>query len=147
MRKFALAFLLLFSALSFQSQPADANGATVVFLKVRFQDYFITSAIRDKSFNTSKLFNVLESSVDDLFVARIDPYLYSWVTYYTTQGNDVELSFSGYENVIFRYYPSIRAIIGVTSTEEIIVLLPASVAAPAPEESTYSSSAQKIKID
>lgn len=123
MKKYALAFLILFSAFSVPSQPAEANGATVVFLKVRFQDYLIKSAIRDKAFNTTKLFNILESSADDLFVARIDPFLYRWVTYYTTQGSDVELGFAGFESVVFRYYPSVRAIIGVASTDEIIVLL------------------------
>ncbi len=124
MKKFALAFLLLFSALSFQTDRADANGATVVFLQVRYADYLITSAVRDKAFNTSKLFNVLESSSDNLYVARIDPFIHNWVVYYTAAGNDVSLTFQGYEEVIFRYYPSVRAIIGVASNQEILVLLP-----------------------
>lgn len=149
MKKYALAFLMLFSALSIQSNRAEANGATVVFLQVRFQDYLITSAIRDKAFNTSKLFNILESSADDLFVARLDPFLYRWVTYYTTLGNDVELGFAGYEDVVFRYYPSVRSIIGVTTSEEIIVLLPelTEETYQKPVKTTNSSKPDKFKQD
>ena len=149
MKKFALAFLILFSALSIQSNRADANGATVVFLQVRFQDYLITSAIRDKAFNTSKLFNILESSADDLFVARLDPFLFRWVTYYSTLGNDVELGFAGFEDVVFRYYPSVRAIIGVASTDEIIVLLPelAEGSDEKPVKAKDSGKIEKLKRD
>ncbi len=124
MKKFALAFLLLFSALSFQTDRADANGATVVFLQVRYADYMITSAVRDKGFNTSKLYNVLESSSDNLYVARIDPFIHNWATYYTAAGDDVVIPFQGYEKVVFRYYPSVRAIIGVASNQDVLVLLP-----------------------
>jgi hypothetical protein len=123
MIKSLLAFLLLFSALSYPSDRADANGATVVFLQVRASDYLITAASYDKSFTTSKLFDVFESSTDGLLIARIDPFLYRWITYYTSAGDDVSLKFQGYEEVVFRYYPSVRAILGVTSSDEVIVLL------------------------
>ncbi len=124
MKKFALALLMIFGAMSLQSNRAAANGATVVFLQVRLQDYFLTAAIRDKQFNTSPLFDVLESSADSLYVARLDPYIYRWASYYAAQGNDVALEFDGYESVTFRYYPSVRAILGVGENNEIIVLLP-----------------------
>lgn len=124
MKKFALALTLLLSALSFNSQPAKANGATVVFKQIRFSEYFITPAVRDNAFNTSKLFNVLESSANDLYVARLDPVLYRWVSYYASQGDDVVLPFAGFEEITFRYFASWRSIIGVTADEEVLVLLP-----------------------
>ncbi|RYZ81327.1 MAG: hypothetical protein EOP04_24200, partial [Proteobacteria bacterium] len=124
MKKFALAFLMLFGALSFQGNRADANGATVVFLPVLLQEYKIKVAISDKLFQSSKLFNIFESSSDDLYVARLNTNLYRWVSYYALQGNDVQLGFTGYQDVVFRYYPSVRAIIGVTETGEIFILYP-----------------------
>lgn len=124
MKKFALILSLLISALTIGSQPLSANGAVIIFKPIHFSDFFIQPAIHDTQFNTSNLYNVFESSADDLYVARLDPFLYRWVQYYIDQGDDVLLPFSGYGEVTFHYYKSIRAIMGITANDEIIILLP-----------------------
>lgn len=139
MKKLILAILFLCGTFTVQSETAKASGATVVFLQVRFQDYIMTSAIRDKVFNSSKLYNVLESSERGLYVSRVDPYIYRLTAYYTSLGYDVELGFEKDESVTFHYYSVFNAIIGVTADEDIIVLLPLPQSATRPERSTSST--------
>ena len=124
MKKFILACLFLCGSFAVPNEPARASGATVVFLKVRLQDYFMTSAVRDTVFNSTKLFNVLELSQRGVYVSRVNPFIYRTVSYYTALGYDVALGFENDPDVTFRYIASYRAIIGVTSNEDIVVLLP-----------------------
>lgn len=143
MKKLALAFLILFGAISVQSDKAEANGATVVFLKVRYKDYFMTTAIRDKVFNSSYLYNHLESTTYDLFVARVDPYVYRTAMYYTAiRGDYVVIPFERSQSVKFKYYEVFDAMIGVTEDDQIIVLLPFTQQSPSPNFETPSTSVQ-----
>ena len=142
MKKFILAILFFCGAFTVQSEPTKASGATVVFLQVRFPDYSMTSAIRDKIFNSSELFNVLESSQRGLYVSRVSPDVYRLVSYYTSLGYDFELRFEKDQNVTFRYYPQLKAIIGVTEDQEIIVLLPITPSTVRPQDGTKPSAVQ-----
>jgi hypothetical protein len=143
MKKLALAFLILFGAISVQSDKAEANGATVVFLKVRYQDYFMTTAIRDKVFNSSYLYNHLEASSYELFVARVDPFVYSSAMYYTAiRGDYVVIPFERSQSVKFKYYELFDAMIGVTEDEQIIVLLPFTQQSPTTNYETSTPSLQ-----
>ncbi|RYZ54234.1 MAG: hypothetical protein EOP07_16340 [Proteobacteria bacterium] len=122
--------LLLLSAL-FQGKTADASGSNTVFFPVRFNDYIFMPAIQDVAFNNTTLYNYLESAeASKILVSRVSTYLYRSTYYYTYWGYDVELGFADYETVTFRYYASLGAILGKTSKNEIVVLLPPVVTRP-----------------
>ncbi|MBC7660917.1 MAG: hypothetical protein H7249_14570 [Chitinophagaceae bacterium] len=124
MKKLILALLVLCGVMTVNTEKAHANGAVVVFLQVRSEEYFLTSAIRDKMFNNSSLFEVLESSANTLMVARIDLSIYRWVAYCAANNYDVALGFGQYGKIIFHYYPTLKAFIGFDSNNDTVVLLP-----------------------
>ena len=123
MKRLLLTFLLLCSFVP--SNHASASGSNTVFLPVRFGDYIVTSAIHDTSFNSSKLFNSFESAQrNTMLVSRVSAYIYRTTYYYTYFGFNVDLGFDQYETVAFTYYPSLKAILGVTKNDELVILLP-----------------------
>lgn len=123
--KRALLVLFLVLASFTRSENADASGSNTVFMPVRLSEFKISLAKSDSFFNTSKLFDYLEYSQSrNVLVARVNSYLYRTTYYYTYWGFEMDLGFQSYETVTFRYYPKLGAIIGVTSTEDLVVLLP-----------------------
>ena len=121
-----LLLILIFLLTSFApSYKAEASGSNTVFLPVRLTDYKFTKAVSDNYFNTSELFNYLESSQNNtVMVARVNAYVYRMTYYYTYWGYDMDLGFQQYEIVNFKYYPRFGAILGLTSQSELVVLLP-----------------------
>ncbi|RYZ60880.1 MAG: hypothetical protein EOP09_20620 [Proteobacteria bacterium] len=123
--KRALLVLILMLACFSRSENADASGSNTVFLPVRLTDFKISLAKSDTYFNTSKLFDYLEYSQSrNVLVARVNAYLYRTTYYYTYWGYEMDLGFQSYETVTFKYYPKLGAIIGLTATEDLVVLLP-----------------------
>lgn len=117
--------LLLWIAIFAPNFRAEASGSNTVFLPIRLTDYRFTTALSDSYFNNSKLFNYLESSQSNvILVARVNTYIYRTAYFYTYWGYDMDLGFQEYETVKFQYYPRFRAIMGLTSASELVVLLP-----------------------
>ncbi len=142
MKNLLLAIFIFCGSMAVQSQPVKASGATVVFLQVKFNDYLLTSAIRDKYFNSSKLYNYLETSANNLYVARINPLIFGSVTYYSARGFGVTIDFDQYQKVEFNYIASLKAMIGVTEDYDIIVLLPL-----LPENDGYVPKSMRSTLD
>lgn len=130
MKRLVLILILLLTTFA-PSYKAEASGSNTVFLPVRLTDYKFTMAISDNYFNTSKLFDYLESSQNNtVMVARVNSYVYRTTYYYTYWGYDMDLGFQEYETVNFKYYPRFGAIMGLTSQSELVVLLPQVPALP-----------------
>ncbi len=130
MKRFLLTLILLLAFVT-PSFQADASGSNTVFLPVRLKDYKFTTAVTDTFFNNSKLYNYLENSqTRNVVVARVNSYIYRTTYYYTYWGYDMNLDFQSFETVTFRYYPRFGAVIGVTSNEDLVVLLPQVPSAP-----------------
>ena len=131
MKRLLLTLILLIAGLS-PSYQADASGSNTVFLPVRLTDYKFTNAYSDDFFNTSTLYDYLETSQNNrVLVARVSSYVYRTAYYYTYWGYEMDLGFSGYETVTFKLYPNLGAILGVNANEDIIVLLPQVPSTPA----------------
>lgn len=123
MKRLFLTLFLLMACL--QGNSANASGSNTVLFPVLFNDYIITQAVQDVSFNNSSLYNYLESAEGNhILVARVSSYLFRSTYYYTYWGYGVDLGFAQYETVTFHYYPTLKAILGMTSDNEIVVLLP-----------------------
>lgn len=124
MKRFLLSLLLLFAAFSVHDR-VEASGSNTVFLSVHANDYSFVKAVADEYFNNSTLYNYLETSQNaKVLVARVNPYVYRTTYYYTYWGYEMDLDFQQYETVSFKYYPSLGAILGMTSANELVVLLP-----------------------
>ncbi|MES2744609.1 MAG: hypothetical protein V4655_04240 [Bdellovibrionota bacterium] len=124
MKRFLLALMLLFATFT-PSLSAEASGSNTVFMPVRATEFKLKPAYRDEAFNTSELFNYLESSQSNsIMVARVTPAVYRTAYYYTRWDYDVELAFTDYETIVFTYYPRLGAILGVSTDNDIVVLLP-----------------------
>jgi len=123
MKKLFLTLILLLAGVG-QSNQADASGSNTVFLPVRYSDYNFTPALQDEDFNSSMLFNLLESTNESIWVSRVTPFLYRQTYYYTALGYTVGLEFANFETINFRYYSNLNAILGLSSGNEIVVLLP-----------------------
>jgi hypothetical protein len=119
MKHLILSFLLLFSTLSATS--SWGSGSNTVFLPVRYNQYILSDAIRDLPVNP-KLADLLESYQEPIYVTRVHPSYYRYVAYYTVAGYEVAIDFEGFETINFRYYSSVNAIIGFTSTDNVVVL-------------------------
>ena len=126
MKRFTLALMILLGAITFKSSRADANGATVVFLEIRAENVFFDSDIRDVELMNDALVNVLEASTS-AYVARVDPYIYTFVNYNNAQGKDVLIGVSKHQAILFRYYESLNAIVGKDCYGRIYVLMPKTV--------------------
>jgi hypothetical protein len=124
MKRFLLTLMILFATLA-PSLPSEASGSNTVFMPVRATDYKFRPAYSDEFFNTSKLFNYLESSQSQrILVVRVSPNIYRTAYTYTSWGYKMELGFADYETISFSLYPSLNAILGLNSDDEIVVLLP-----------------------
>ncbi|MBC7532826.1 MAG: hypothetical protein H7318_14735 [Oligoflexus sp.] len=119
-------FLTLFLLAAFtQGSSAKASGSNTVLFPVRFNDYIITQAFQDISFNNSSLYNFLESAEgNNILIARVSPYIFRSTYYYTYWGYEVDLDFAQFETVTFEYYPMLKAILGKMKDNQIMVLLP-----------------------
>jgi len=123
MKNLFLAVLIFCGSLAIPSQPVKASGATVVFLQVSLDDYVLNAAIRDKHFSGSKLINFFETTLNSVYVARINPFIYSSVYYYSALGYSVSVDFDEYKKVTFSYIPALRLMVGKTDDEEDIIVL------------------------
>ncbi len=134
MKRFLLGFAFLLSGLLGQTSPAMASGSNTVLISVRPTDYDMMAAQKDKHFSKSQLYSYLESEQQDqeILVTHVSPYIYRASTYYAVErGFDVELEFSGCEadsidvqTATFHYYEDLHAILGLTPSGELVVLLP-----------------------
>lgn len=124
MKRLFLSLFLLFAAFSIDSK-AQASGSNTVFISISPDDYTFASAVTDKWFNNTQLYNYLESSQKrQVMVARVNSYIYRTAYYWTNWGYDMSIGFQDFETVTFQYYPRFGAVLGRTSNEDIVVLLP-----------------------
>lgn len=119
MKKFFLAFLLLVSGLT--ATHSQGSGSDSVLLQVGSKQYVLTNAIREIE-ESPVLFDFLETFMGDIYLARVTPSVFGWVSYRTTVGIDVVIEFENYESVTFRYYPFVDTIMGFNSKGELLIL-------------------------
>ncbi len=122
MKQLILALLVFCGTLTVQSESASASGATVVFL-LHEREFKVLPALQDQAFRELAIYSRLESSVDNILVARVAPHIYRDISYVSFLGCNVALGFENYKDILFRYYPEYDAILGMSDLDEYIVLL------------------------
>ena len=119
MNRLMLAILLLFSSLS--ATQSWASGSNTVFLPVKSRQYFVSLASGENVGN-SQLQSYIERVQTRVYVAGVSESVWAKAAYYAVNGYDVTLDFEGLESITFRYYPSVDALIGFTSSDNPVIL-------------------------
>lgn len=119
MIRYILAILLVFS--TFSATQSWASGSNTVFLPVKSRSYLMSDATSEVASNP-QLRYYIERVQTRAYVARVGSALFNKAATYAVNGYDVQIDFEFYESIVFRYYPSVDAIIGFTSHDDLIIL-------------------------
>jgi hypothetical protein len=119
MNRLILAIFLLFSSLS--ATHSWASGSNTVFLPVKSRQYYMSLASVENVGN-AQLQSYIERVQTRVYVARVSESVFAKAAYYAVNGFDVTLDFEGLESITFRYYPSVDALVGFSSTDNPVIL-------------------------
>lgn len=122
MKRFFLALILLCGLL--QSSQGSASGSSNVYLTVSRFNFSVTLK-RVVELKNEKLFDLFESNKQSkAYVVEINPYLYQQIHFYNCWGTDAVVNFEGIGVISFSYYPEVKATLGFTRNNELILLQP-----------------------